>query len=508
MITPEMRTTIRSLFFGKHFPVGTIATQLGVHHDTVRAAVEVERFATARQPRPARPSVLDPYKVLILDTLAEYPTLRATRLYDIIRDHGYTGTAVTVRRFVRGHRPSKSESAYLRLRTLPGEQGQVDWACFGRIPIGRANRALSCFVMVLSYSRAIFARFFLDQMLESFLRGHVEAFQAFGGAPRVLLYDNLKTAVIERIGDHIRFHPRLLDLAGHYHTMPRPCAPYRGNEKGKVERTIQYIRHSFFAGRRFTSVEDLNTQLADWIDRTAHARVVPADPDKQLVRDAFAAEQDRLLALPAHPFDCHGVRVVRSGKTPYVRFDLNDYSIPHTLVRKPLNLVADTTTVRLLDGAVLVATHARSYDQGQTIEQAEHIDALAREKRHAHELRGRDRLRSLCPHADAFIAALAARGVSMARHTTRLIKLLDRHGAAALDEAIATCSARGALSADAVSHVLEQGARQRGERPPIDVTLPDDARIRDLRVTPHQLATYDTLAARSEPAEPAEADRE
>jgi len=422
-------------------------------------------------------------------------------MYDMIRDHGYAGSAATVRRFVKQHRPHSDRTAYLRLRTLPGEQGQVDWACFGKIRIVRALRSLSCFVMVLSWSRAIFAKFFLDQTLESFLRGHVEAFAAFGGAPRVILYDNLKTAVLERVGDHIRFHPRLLDLSGHYHTMPRPCAPYRGNEKGKVERQIQYLRHSFFAARRYSSIDDLNAQLGEWIERIAHARPVPTDPDKTLVRDAFAKERDRLLALPEHAFECDTMRVVRSGKTPYVRFDLNDYTIPHTLIRKPLTIVASEDTVRIIDGTTEVARHARCYDRGLPIEQADHLDALAREKRHAHELHGRDRLRSACGHADAFIGALAQRGVSMARHTTRLIKLLDRHGADELDRAIAASIARGAYSADAVSHLLEQGARQRHERPPIDLMLPDDARVRDLRVTPHALDTYDTLAVRSEPKE-------
>jgi transposase len=497
MITEQLRTEIRALFYGKHFTVGTIAAHLDVHHQTVRSAVEADRFVNTRERDRDRASILDPYKAFILDTLETYPRLRSTRICDMLRSHGYGGGAATVRRFVRSNRPQSDRTAYLRLTTLPGEQGQVDWACFGKIRVGRALRDLSCFVMVLSWSRAIFAQFFLDQTLESFLCGHVHAFAALGGAPRVLLYDNLKTAVLERSGDHIRFHPRLLELSGHYHTMPRPCAPYRGNEKGKVERQIQYLRHSFFAARRFHSVEDVNAQLREWIDRVAHARPVPGDPDKRPIHDAFREERECLLPLPKHPFECDAVRAVRSGKTPYVRFDLNDYTIPHTLVRKPLTLVASETTVRVLDGVAEVASHARSYDRGRTFEQPGHIEALANEKRHAHELHGRDRLRSLCSHADAFIAALAQRGVSMARHTTSLIKLLDRHGPEELDRAIADAVARGAYSADAVSHLLEQGARQRNERPPIDLTLPDDSRVRNLHVTPHALGNYDTLAERS-----------
>ncbi|HEY3494901.1 MAG TPA: IS21 family transposase, partial [Polyangiaceae bacterium] len=126
--------------------------------------------------------------------------------------------------------------------TLPGEQGQVDWGHFGKVQIGAATRTLWAFVMVLSWSRHIFLRFYLSAAMPSFLRGHVDAFRFFGGVPRVLLYDNLKSAVLERVGQAIRFHPTLLELSAHYLYEPRPVAPARGNEKGRVERAIRYVR--------------------------------------------------------------------------------------------------------------------------------------------------------------------------------------------------------------------------------------------------------------------------
>lgn len=331
------------------------------------------------------------------------------------------------------------------------------------------------------------------------MRGHVDGFEALGGVPRGILYDNLKSAVLERVGDHIRFHPRMLELAAHYHFAPRPCAPRRGNEKGKVERAIQYLRHSFFAARRFRSLEDLDTQLSDWIERTAHARPVPSDPDRRPVRDALAEERARLLPLPAHPFPSDLVRPVASGKTPYVRFDLNDYSIPHELIQKPLTLVASNDTVRILDGDREVARHVRCYDRGQHVEDRAHIDALAKEKRHAHELRGRVRLRQACPHADAFIGALALQGGNLGAATRRLLALLDRFGEAALDTAIVEAHGRGALSAESVAHLIEQARRARGALPPLDAVLPDDPRVRGLRVTPHSLANYDALTGREGP---------
>jgi transposase len=237
------------LFYAEHWRIDTIATTLGVHHDTVRHAVESERFI--RPGLQIRPSAVDPYKAFLAATLEQYPRLRATRLWAMVRERGYPGSAIQVQRYVRTIRPAARAEAYLRLATLAGEQAQVDWGNFGTLRVGSTTRLLSCFVLVLSWSRACYARFALDQTLESFLRGHVEAFTALQGVPRTILYDNLKSVVLERVGDHIRFHPRLLELAGHYHFAPQPCAVARGNEKGRVERMIGFLRHSFFAARAF-----------------------------------------------------------------------------------------------------------------------------------------------------------------------------------------------------------------------------------------------------------------
>lgn len=494
MISDECRSRIRRLFYGEHWKVGTIVAALDVHHDTVENAINRDKFANRGK---VVPSALDPYKPFIIETLEQYPRLRATRIHAMVAERGYGGSAKQVRRFVAKLRPRKTAEAFFRLNTLPGEQAQVDWGSFGTIRIGKATRKVSCFVLVLSWSRAIFARFFLDQTLENFLRGHVEAFEKFGGVPRSILYDNLKSAVLERVGDHFRFQPRLLEFAGHYLFAPKPCAPRRGNEKGKVERAIQYLRHSFFAARRFQSIDDLNAQLEAWIANVAETRSVPADPTRRLVRDAFEEEQPRLLPLPAHPFETDLVKPVASGKTPYVRFDLNDYSIPHTLVQKPLTLVASENRVRILDDTLEVANHERSYDRGRQVENREHLEALYQEKRKAHELRGRDLLRHECPHADAFIGKLALVGQPLGGSTSRLITLLNRFGKVDLDMAIMLAHERGAFSTQSVEHILEQSRRAKGVPPPLEMVLPRDQRIRDVRITPHSLDRYDILLGRA-----------
>jgi transposase len=493
MIAPELRAEIRRLFYAEHWRVGTIVGTLQVHRDTVLNAIEAERFNSGVS-RVVRPSMLDPFVPFIRDTLARYPRLRATRLYEMIRQRGFCGQSpAQLRRLVARLRPRPAAEAYLRMRVLPAEQAQVDWGSFDTIRIGRATRPLSCFVMVLSWSRAIHALFTVDQTLESFMRGHVEAFEYFGGAARSLLYDNLKSAVLERRGDAIRFHPRLLELCGHYHFAPRPCAPARGNEKGRVERAIQYLRTSFIAARPYRDLDDLNAQFRRWRDEVAHARKVPND-SSMTVAAALAHERTLLLPLPEHPFETDLIRAVSSGKTPYLRFDRNLYSIPHRLARQPLTLVASPTVVRVLNGTDEVACHKRSYETGVVVENPAHVKELAAFKRNARLFTGRDRLRAVAPETDELFAALAQRGETMGHHTVRLQKLLDQYGAEELRAAVRLALTRRSPSAGAVAHILEQRRRAKGLPPPIPVTLPDDPRIRDLCLTPTNLEVYDELA--------------
>ena len=178
-IPPEIEAQILRYYHVEKWRIGTIARQLHVHHGTVMRVL-----AQSGMPRtgpPARRSQIEPYLPFVIETLRKFPTLTASRLHAMVRERGYRGGPDHFRHLVACHRPRRPAEAYLRLRTLPGEQAQVDWGHFGHLTIGRARRPLMAFVMVLSYSRQIFLRFFLDARLESFLRGHVGAFTAWQG---------------------------------------------------------------------------------------------------------------------------------------------------------------------------------------------------------------------------------------------------------------------------------------------------------------------------------------
>jgi len=490
MIARALEAEILRLHQTEHWPVGTIAAQLRVHHSTVRRVL-AQAGAPAAQPSP-RPSIIDPYRAFIVEILTKYPTLRASRLYMMVRERDYPGAPDHFRALVAQLRPRPAAQAYLRLRTLPGEQAQVDWAHFGKLTVGRAVRPLMAFVMVLSYSRQLFLRFYLGAAMNYFIRGHVEAFGSFNAVPRVLLYDNLKSAVLERVSDAIRFHPTLLELAAHYRFEPRPVAVARGNEKGRIERAIRFVRDAFFAARTFRDLDDLNAQADAWCQGAAADRLCPEDRART-VRTVFAEEQSRLLALPENPFPTEERIEVSVGKTPYARFDLNDYTVPHTHVRRTLTVLATLDTVRILDGSDVLATHPRSFDRDAQIEIQAHVEALVTHKRAARAHRAQDRLHHAAPSAKPLFLRAAERGAHLGVLTRGLLQLLDTHGATALEAAIAAALAEDAAHLGAVRHFIDAQAHARGQAPPIAVVLPADPRLHTISVRPHALRDYDQL---------------
>ena len=262
--------------------------------------------------------------------------------------------------------------------------------------------------------------------------------------------------------------------------------------KGRVERAIRYVRDSFFAARQWTDLDDLNAQAEAWCTDQAADRPCPEQRSIS-VREAFAQERPQLLALPDNPYPTDERVELSSGKTPYVRFDLNDYSIPHTHVRKPLSVVASPTEVRVLDGAEVIAQHTRSYDKGQQIEDPVHIQALAARKRQARRHRGQDRLIQAAPNAREMLTQAAQRGDNLGSITATLLRLLDRYGAAELQAAIDEALHREVPHPNAVRLSLQRRREQRDQPPPLAVTLPEDTRVRDLVVRPHDLEDYDQL---------------
>lgn len=295
--------------------------------------------------------------------------------------------------------------------------------------------------------------------------------------------------MIERDAQAIRFNPQLLELAAHYRFEPRPVAVARGNQKGRVERAIRYIRDNFYAARQWTDLEDLNAQADLWCAGVSSDRRCPQDP-QLTVREAFKREQPTLLALPTTSFPTEERCEVRVPKTPYARFDLNDYSVPHTHVHRTLTLMASINTVRILDGDTEVAHHLRSWDKGEQVETEAHIKALVAHKRKAREQRGQNRLRHAVPSSVLLLEQAALRNTPLRSIIRELHQLLDEYGAHEMEHGCLEAIERGVPHSNAVRLALQRRREAQNKPPALAVPLPNDTAIRDISVRTATLATY------------------
>jgi phosphoglycolate phosphatase-like HAD superfamily hydrolase len=266
----------------------------------------------------------------------------------------------------------------------------------------------------------------------------------------------------------------------------------RGNEKGRVERAIRYVRTAFFAARPFRDLDDLNRQALQWCQGLAADRPCPED-QRITVGQAFASERPKLMALPANPFPTEEREEVRARKTPYVRFDGNDYSVPHRKVGRQLVILASPEQVRVLDGNEVIATHRRSYDKAEQIELPAHVEELVKAKRHARAHRGLDLLSRQVDNAAELLETVACRGGNLGNVTARLLRYVDQYGAPAVQRAIGEALERGTPHPQAVRYLLERERQALGRPVPLAIPLSEDRRVLDLSVRPHSLHHYDQL---------------
>ena len=488
MIDEQTTAEILRLHFAEGFKIGTIAKQLAIHHSVVRRVIEKRPRKTAERGRE-----LDGFLPFIEEQLGKYPGIAARRLFEMVEHRGYRGGPDHFRHLISQLRPSPAPEAFLRLSKLPAEEGQVDWGHFGSMEIGGAKRRIVAFVMVLSYSRAIFLRFFHDEKMASFLRGHQEAFDFFGGVPRKLLYDNLKSAVVTRVGATIQFNEQLLQFSGQCLFQPRAAGVRKGNEKGRVERAIRFVRTSFWPAREFKDLLDLNKQAMEWIQGRSLRRQWPQDKART-VGDALIEEQKRLLPVP----DIAPVEVivdVKSAKTPYVRFDRNDYSVPCKYVQRQLIVRATDREVRILDGSDVIGHHRRSYGAGESIEDPDHIAELKRRKAKAREGAAQHSIVARVPVCRELFLQLADHRLSIGaavKHLSRLIALYDR---AEIDQAVREAIACGSPHPNSVQHILERRSKEKDDRPILPVRLEDGSKGKGINVQMTDFRDFDRLAA-------------
>jgi transposase len=338
-----------------------IAGRLGLNRRTVARLARSEEPPRYRRAPVA--SKLDPFEPVLRRLVEEWPRIKAPRATELLRsEYGYAGSVDLVKRRLRELRPRAARPAQ-RTGYRPGQVLQLDWAELPTRPrIAGRERRLYALVAASPYSGAQSAHFSFDLTLESFLEGHVRAFEVFGGVPRECVYDNLRSVVARRERDEIVWNRRFLHLRGHYGFHATACTPVTPREKGAVEAAVRYLKSGFWPARRFADLPELDRQYADWRDRTCNQRTHASG--RFPVSQRLAEERAALRPLPAARFDWSGSRSVRVPLDGYLRHGRCFYRAPERLVHERVELRFDRDQVWICHRGAEVARYLRSYEQG------------------------------------------------------------------------------------------------------------------------------------------------
>jgi transposase len=458
-----------------------VARDLGLNVKTVRhwRARPYEQRATA-----ARPSKLDPFKGRIVGWLDAHP-LSAQQVFQRLRDAGYDGGIGIVKDYVHTVRPRPRE-AFLTLAFAPGEVAQVDWGEWGTIAVGATRRRLSFFVMVLAYSRQLYVEFTLAQTMEHFLAAHINAFHALG-VPRKVMVDNLRTAVLAHVrGEPPRFNPRYLDFARHYGFEVVACNVAKGNEKGRVERGVGYVKANFLNGLELPDFAALNPAVRVWLETVANVRLHRETQRRPV--DLWAEERAHLQPVNPRPFDVGRVLAVRANRQFRVTFEANRYSVPARFAGAQVTLKADPEHLCVYRDQELIARHVRAYERHQDHEDPDHAKALVAQRRHAQDAHVLQRFLALSPLAAKYHTGLLERRGNALSHVRKIVALADIHGEAAVVRALADALAFEAFSSEYIAHLIEARGRQLPAPSPLVLLRRQD--VLDLELPPPDLSPY------------------
>jgi transposase len=331
--------------YRKGVSISEIARQTGRDRKTIRKAVKAgsQPGRKKRQRGVKRERKLSPFERYLKERMAD-GVYNSRKLYRELRERGYSGGLTQVILYLQPYRPKRDEPAVMRFETAPGQQAQVDWGYFGTMEHEGRQRKLYVFVMTLCWSRAMYVEFTVNGNTDWFIRCHQHAFEYFGGVPREVLHDNLKSAVISRDRQgRIVWNERYLDFATYSGFAPHACKPYRAQTKGKVERGIGYVRQNFWCGLHFTDLDDLNAQALRWLSEIANPRVHGTTGEVPFER---LAKED-LQPLPRQRFDTSIKAERYASRDCLVSYDGNFYSVPAAWANKML-LVKETEDRQLI----------------------------------------------------------------------------------------------------------------------------------------------------------------
>lgn len=364
----------------------------------------------------------------------------------------------------------------------------MDWANVCALNVGNARRQLSCFVMVLSYSRMMYLEFTMSQRLEDFLAAHQNAFRYFGGVPRRINYDNLKTVVLSRAGSEIQYNPKFMQFAGYYLFKPAPCNVRKANEKGKVESGIRYVRSAFLAGRVISSHAQVQGEAEEWLAKECNVRVHGSTHERPV--DRFDLERGQLMTQPANDYDCAIAVAARATSQSLVHFDGNRYSVPSGYAYRGVTVRAWPRRVVIYCGGRQLASHVRCYEKYRVIEDPRHFKDLLAQRRKARMSKLVESFLALSPESKAYLSGLGASELNLQGQLDKIMTLAGRYGAAEVARALARAQAHGAYGAHFIENIVVQQRTARNLPEPQQVVLTKKPQWTKLAVEATDMALY------------------
>jgi len=446
-----------------------IARELNLDYRTVEKWLMQKHYQQRNSPRCT--SKLDPFKGQIQRMLETHP-YTAAQIFQRLREDDFHGGYTIVKEYVRKVRPPKIK-AFLKLSFAPGECAQVDWGSYGSVTVGETSRRLSFFVMVLCYSRMMYVEFTVSQTMEHFLGCHQNAFDFFGAVAGKVMVDNLKSAVLKRIvGKDPVFNPKYLDFANHHGFTIVPCAVGKGNEKGRVESGVGYVKKNFLSGLDIPDFNALNPAVIHWLNTVANVRV-HGETGKRPV-DRLPRERQSMTQLPPHPYDIATIEQVRASRQFRVTADANRYSVPAEYAGARLTLKTYPDRFCIYHQDKLIARHVRSYDRRKDFELPDHPKALLTQRRKARDQKIFMRFLSLSDKADAYYQQLEQRRMNPLHHIRQIVALSEIYGVQSVQRAIQDAFAFQAFSCEYIANLLEQRARKLPESSALHLTRRKD----------------------------------
>lgn len=466
----EIRNLVVTMWATK-MSMRRIARELNISRGTVKRILQAvgDERQKGHSVLPRRPlrrgSKLDKHEDFIKAMLAEFPDLTAVRLHEMLIEEGFDGGYTIVKELLRRLRPKPKKKPVTPFETDPAKQGQQDWSPYKINFTETGSLEVSCFSLILGYSRRQYIRFCEDSKFITLCREHVKTFEHFGGVPEEILYDNQKAVVLRWEADLPIYNPHFLKFATHYSFRPRALRPGKPEHKGKVERPFEYLETNLFNGRHFRDPEHLNEVASWWLANRADVRKHGTLKERPI--DRFVTEAPRLLPLPAHPYDTAevGYRVVSTAGL--VAWDTTSYSVPYAYILDVVVVRVTENEVFVYDSEVReIACHERApkgnrdpvinQDHRPEKKPRHDIDALV------------ERLGALSETGALFAAGVLDKQRFRGGHLSRVLALLERYSAeditAALDRAVRYRAFDGAV----VQRIVEASATPR--------VLPDTAK--------------------------------